>query len=109
MADDTAEGIPLNISHYLKALRTCTAVVNKPGSALARSAATAASELLQDVREAGWLKGEQGEEAYVAAIGACIPAQDAWSALALLDSAEDDGVQRSVALRTAAMQVTRSH
>ena len=105
---DASSGICLTVAHYLEALRSCAAVVDKPGGGQARSAAIAALELLQDIREAGWLSGRQGEEAYFWAMKACIAAQDAWSALALLESAQDDRVQRNMALRTAAMQVSKS-
>lgn len=104
---DASSGIRLTIAHYLEALHACAAVVDKPGGGQARSAAIAALELLQDIREARWLSGRQGEEAYFWAMKACIAAQDAWSALALLESAQDDRVQRNMALRTAAMQVIK--
>ncbi len=98
-------GIPLNAVHYLDALRSCAQVVDKPGGHHAKLAAKAALELLQDVRKVGWLVGRQGEEAYKNALKACAAAQDAWSALALLDSAQDDGVALTLTLRTGAMQV----
>eukprot|EP00903_Cladosiphon_okamuranus_P010313 g9760.t1 len=101
---DAANGVALNAAHYIDALRSCAQVVDKPGGHHAKLAAKAALELLQDVRETGWLIGRQGEKAYMYALKACTAAQDAWSALALLDSAQDDGVPRTVALRTGAMQ-----
>lgn len=107
MSINVTDGVTLNASHYLEALRACTVVVGKPGSGRTRSAANFALELLQDFREAGWLEGEYGEDAYLCAMEACVPAEDAWSALALLESAEDDKLWRSVALRTVAMQVKR--
>lgn len=97
----------MDVNHYLKALRACAAVVDKPGGTEAQKAARSALEMLQDIREAGWLTGKKGEEAYVCAMQACVAAEDAWSALALLDSAQDDRVWRSMKLRTAAMQVSR--
>ena len=105
---DATSGIRLTVAHYLEALRSCAAVVDKPGGGQARSAAIAALELLQDIREARWLSGRQGEDAYFWAMKTCIAAQDAWSALALLESAQDDRVRRNMALRTAAMQVTKT-
>eukprot|EP00752_Nemacystus_decipiens_P010113 g9014.t1 len=101
---DAANGVALNAAHYIDALRSCAQVVDKPGGRHAKLAAKAALELLQDGREIGWLVGRQGEEAYRYALQACTTAQDAWSALALLDSAQDDSVPRTVALRTGAMQ-----
>lgn len=105
MTTDVANGVPLNPSHYLNALHSCAKVVDKPGGPQAKSAAKAALGLLQDVRETGWLIGQHGEKSYMYAMRSCAVAQDAWSALALLDSAQDDRVQRSVALWTGAMQV----
>lgn len=105
MSTDAANGVSLNATHYMDALRSCAQVVDKPGGHHSKLAAKAALELLQDVRESGWLVGPQGEEAYRYALKACTAAQDAWSALALLDSAQDDRVRRTVALRTGAMQV----
>ena len=105
LSADAANGVALNAAHYIDALRSCAQVVDKPGGRHAKLAAKAALELLQDVRETGWLIGRRGEEAYKHALKACTVAQDAWSALALLDSAQDDGVPCTVALRTGAMQV----
>lgn len=105
MTTDVVNGVPLNAAHYLDALNSCAKVVDKAGGPQAKSAAKAALGLLQDVRETGWLIGKQGEKSYMYAMKACAAAQDAWSALALLDSAQDDRVRRGVALRTGAMQV----
>lgn len=105
LSTDAANGVSLSAAHYIDALRSCALVVSKPGGHNAKLAAKAALELLQDVRETGWLIGRQGEAAYRYALKACTAAQDAWSALALLDSAQEDGVPRTVALRTGAMQV----
>lgn len=105
MSADATNGVALNAAHYIDALRSCAQVVDRPGGHHAKLAAKAALELLQDARETGWLVGQQGEKAYRQALKACTAAQDAWSALALLDSAQDDSVPRTVALRTGAMQV----
>lgn len=104
-SSDVANGVSLNASHYLDALRSCAKVVDKPGGQHAKSAAKAALELVQDLRETGWLLGKEGEDAYMYALQACARAQDAWSALALLESALDEGLRCGVALRTRAMQV----
>lgn len=96
-------GIPLNAAHYLDALRSCSGVVDKPGGPKAQAAAKAALGLLQDVRENGWLVGQQGEDLVYYAMKTQAAARDAWGALALLD--QDDGLPRSVMLRTGAMQV----
>lgn len=95
----------LKASHYLDALRACGRVIDKPGGRQAQKAAVTALAMLQDMRENGWLTGRQGEAAYTNAMEACVLAEDAWSALALLDCAEDDAVRRSMELRTAGMQV----
>ncbi|CAM9608691.1 unnamed protein product [Ectocarpus sp. 13 AM-2016] len=95
-------GIPLNAGHYLDALRSCAGVVDKPGGPKAQAAAKAALSLLQDVRENGWLVGQQGEDLVYCAMKTQAAARDAWGALALLD--QDDGLPRSVMLRTGAMQ-----
>ncbi|CAM9769718.1 unnamed protein product [Scytosiphon promiscuus] len=100
----SANGGTLNVSHYLDALRSCGKVVDKPGGQHAKSAAKAALELVQDLRETGWLIGQEGEDSYTYALQACARAQDAWSALALLESALDEGLSCGVALRTMAMQ-----
>lgn len=96
-------GAPLNAAHYLDALRSCAGVVDKPGGHKAQAAAKAALGLLQDVRENGWLVGQQGEDLVYCAMKTQAAARDAWGALALLD--QDDGLPRSVMLRTGAMQV----
>lgn len=99
------DSIPLCDRHYLKALRACATVVDRPGGQGAKEAAIFSLALLQDIREAGWMTGERGKDAYAFAMKTCVRAQDAWSALALLDSAHDDGILQGMTLRTAAMQV----
>lgn len=95
----------LTPKHYIHALSACAGVLSKPGGPEAQGAMKFALALIQDLRDAGWLKGQQGEDAYVLAMRTCVPAQDAWSALALLDNLEDDGIPEGPALRSAAMQV----
>lgn len=95
----------LSFRHYIYALSACAGVVDKPGGKETQGAVKFALALVQDLREAGWLEGKQGEDAYVLAMQTCVRAQDAWSALALLDSAQDDGIRQGTALSTAAMQV----
>lgn len=95
----------LSSRHYIYALSACAAVVDKPGGKETQGAVKFALALVQDLREAGWLEGKHGGDAYVLAMQTCVRAQDAWSALALLDSAQDDGIRQSAALSTAAMQV----
>lgn len=97
----------LTSKHYIHALSACAGVVGKPGGAEAQGAMKFALALIQDLRDAGWLKEQQGEDAYVLAMQTCVRAQDAWSALALLDNSEDDGIPEGPALRSAAMQVVR--
>lgn len=109
IASGREDGVPLTRRHYLEALQACATVVDKPGGPQAQGAVKAALELLQDLRESRWLIGREGEDAYLHAMKACVAGQDAWSALALLESAEDDGVWCSMALRTAAMQVQRKY
>lgn len=105
IASGRADGAPLTRRHYLEALQACATVVDKPGGPQAQGAVKTALEMMQDLRDARWLIGREGEDAYLHAMKACVAGQDAWSALALLESADDDGVRCSMALRTAAMQV----
>lgn len=103
--EDGPDGVTLSARHYCHALRACAAVVDKPGGKGAQGAVRFALALVEDLRQASWLKGQPGEDAYVCAMQTCVRAQDAWSALALLDSAQDAGMRLGVALRTTAMQV----
>lgn len=108
MSTKATNGVHIGIEQYLYALRACAGVLGKTGGSASQGAANAALGLLEDLRQAGWLKSAGGEEAYLFAMEACVSAGDAWSALALLESAELEGMCRSVALRTAAMQVCQT-
>ncbi|CAM9324441.1 unnamed protein product [Discosporangium mesarthrocarpum] len=100
--------ISLSRSHYHLALRACASVGDKSGGPGAKGAAKVGLKFIQDMRKQGFLGGckAEGEKegGYLLAMQACVKGEDAWSALAILELMEDDGMEIGVDVRTAAMQ-----